>query len=65
MMPATNKPIAVTTQPIGPVINLIAKPNPRVAKAAALLVTIHIFVATVASLAPMPKPPNAALAKAN
>ena len=46
-MPATNKPIAVITQPIGPVMNLIAKPSPLVANAAAFDTRVHVFVATV------------------
>ena len=48
IMPATNAPIAVITIPIGPVINLSAKPKPRVANAAAFVTPVHTTVAAVA-----------------
>src|SRR5699024_1346624 len=48
VIPATNNPMAVITIPIGPVINLIAKPNPRVANAAALVTPVQIVMAVAA-----------------
>src|SRR5699024_6284624 len=45
VIPATNNPMAVITIPIGPVINLIAKPSPRVANAATLVVAVQIVIA--------------------
>src|SRR5699024_8704490 len=47
-IPATNNPMSVITIPIGPVINLIAKPNPRVANAAALVTPDQIVMAVAA-----------------
>ena len=48
IIPATNAPIAVITQPIGPVINLRAKPSPRVATAAIFVAIEYLPVIIVA-----------------
>ena len=49
IIPATKALIAVITIPIGPVINLMAKPNPRVAMAATFVAIEYLPVIMVAN----------------